>query len=57
MASPVWRVTARWAGITETPPSLPTESTVDVDYDALIAAIDTVTVIDTAILTFDDVNE
>ncbi|XCN72299.1 MAG: YbhB/YbcL family Raf kinase inhibitor-like protein [Candidatus Electrothrix aestuarii] len=43
--------------LSETPPSLPTESTLEVDYDVLKAAIETVTVVDTATLTFNDVNE
>lgn len=43
--------------LSETPSSLPTESTVDVDYDTLKAAIATVTVIDTAVLTFENVTE
>ncbi len=41
----------------ETPSSLPQESTVDVDYDVLYEAIQTVTTIGTAVLEFDDVNE
>ncbi|MCP4421374.1 MAG: DUF1566 domain-containing protein [Chloroflexi bacterium] len=43
--------------LSETPASLPSESTLAVDYDVLTSAIETVTVIDTATLTFDDVNE
>ncbi len=43
--------------LSETPPSLPTESTIEVDYDVLKNAIETVTVIDTATLTFNDVTE
>ncbi len=43
--------------LSETPSSLPVESTTDVDYDVLKTAIDTVTTIDTATLTFNDVNE
>ncbi len=43
--------------LSETPPSLPTVSTVDVDYSVLKAAIDEVTIIDTATLTFNDVTE
>ncbi len=43
--------------LSETPSSLPTESSLAVDYDILKDAIDTVNVIDTATLTFDDVNE
>lgn len=43
--------------LSQTPPSLPTESTIEVDYDVLKSAIDTVTVIQTATLVFDDVNE
>jgi len=40
--------------LSETPSSLPTESTLDVTYDVLYKAIQTVEVIDTAILTFTD---
>ncbi len=43
--------------LSETPSSLPTESTIDVDYTVLKNAIETVTTIDTAILTFNDVTE
>ncbi len=43
--------------LSETPSSLPSESTVAVTYDVLKAAIETVTIIDTATLTFDDVTE
>ncbi len=43
--------------LSQTPASLPTESTIAVDYDVLKNAIETVTVIDTATLTFNDVNE
>ncbi len=44
--------------LSETPSSLPTKNSLDVDYDVLKDAIDTAgTVIDTATLTFDDVNE
>ncbi|MDM8528087.1 SMP-30/gluconolactonase/LRE family protein [Anaerolineales bacterium HSG24] len=43
--------------LSETPSSLPTQSTIDVDYDALKTAIGTVNVIDTATLTFNDVTE
>ncbi len=43
--------------LSETPSSLPTESTTDVDYSVLKAAIETVTIIDTAALTFNDVTE
>ncbi|MDM8528089.1 YbhB/YbcL family Raf kinase inhibitor-like protein [Anaerolineales bacterium HSG24] len=43
--------------LSETPSSLPTQSTIDVDYDVLKTAIGTVNVIDTATLTFNDVTE
>ncbi len=43
--------------LSETPSTLPTRSTMDVTYSVLKSAIDTVTVIDTATLTFSDVNE
>ncbi len=43
--------------LSETPPSLPTVSSVDVNYSVLKSAIDTVTIIDTATLTFNDVTE
>lgn len=43
--------------LSETPSSLPTESTIDVTYEVLLSAIETVTVIDTAELTFEDVND
>ncbi len=43
--------------LSETPSSLPTESSVAVDYDTLISAIESVTILDTATLTFNDVNE
>lgn len=42
--------------LSETPSSLPTSSSVDVDYATMIEAIASVTVIDTAVLTFNDVN-
>ncbi len=42
--------------LSETPSSLPTESTLAVDYDTLVDAIQTVTILDTATLTFNDVN-
>lgn len=43
--------------LSETPSSLPSESTLEVTYDVLTSAISTVTVIDTAVLTFNDVTE
>lgn len=43
--------------LSETPTSLPSQSTVDVDYDALKAAIESVTLVGSASLTFNDVNE
>ncbi|MCP4112893.1 MAG: hypothetical protein GY749_46440 [Desulfobacteraceae bacterium] len=43
--------------LSQTPPSLPDESTTDVDYSVLKAAIDTVTTLGTATLTFIDVTE
>jgi hypothetical protein len=43
--------------LSETPTSLPNVSSLTVDYDIIIEAISTVTVIDKAILTFNDVNE
>ncbi len=43
--------------LSQTPPSLPDESTADVDYSVLKAAIDTVTTLGTATLTFIDVTE
>jgi phosphatidylethanolamine-binding protein (PEBP) family uncharacterized protein len=43
--------------LSETPVSLPSESTTDVDYSVLKAAIDSVTTIDTAAITFSDVTE
>ncbi len=42
--------------LSETPSVLPNSSSIDVDYDVLINAISTVTVIDEASLTFNDVN-
>jgi phosphatidylethanolamine-binding protein (PEBP) family uncharacterized protein len=42
--------------LSATPSSLPTESSIDVDYDVLTNAIATVTIIDEATLTFNDVN-
>ncbi len=41
--------------LSQTPATLPTESTVDVTYDVLVNAIETVTVIEKATLTFNDV--
>ncbi len=43
--------------LSQTPSSLPNESTTDVDYSALKTAIDTVTTLGTATLTFNDVTE
>ncbi|MDM8521947.1 agmatine deiminase family protein [Desulfococcaceae bacterium HSG8] len=43
--------------LSQTPESLPDESTADVDYSVLKAAIDTVTTLGTATLTFTDVTE
>lgn len=43
--------------LSATPPSLPAESSPEVNYDVLKSAIETVTVIATATLTFNDVNE
>jgi phosphatidylethanolamine-binding protein (PEBP) family uncharacterized protein len=48
--------TIRIYALSETPATLPEESTLDVTYDVLAAAIETVTVIGTAELTFNDVN-
>lgn len=42
--------------LSETPSTLPNESSVGVDYQTLIDAIATVTIIDEAVLTFNDVN-
>lgn len=42
--------------LSETPASLPSQSTVDVTWEVLMNAIQTVDVIDTATLTFNDVN-
>ncbi len=42
--------------LSATPPSLPTSSSLSVDYDVLINAISTVTIVDEASLTFNDVN-
>jgi hypothetical protein len=42
--------------LSETPTTLPNASSLSVDYDALIEAISTVTIIDKAVLTFNDVN-
>jgi phosphatidylethanolamine-binding protein (PEBP) family uncharacterized protein len=41
--------------LSETPPGLPAQSTLDVTYDVLIKALKTVTVIDTATLSFTNV--
>lgn len=43
--------------LSETPSSLPTSSSIDVDYATLILAISTVTTVGTAELTFNDVTE
>lgn len=43
--------------LSETPASLPSQSTIDVDYDTLKAAIESVTLVGSASLTFNDVNE
>lgn len=43
--------------LSETPSSLPTMSSIDVDYSTLITAIGTVTTVGTAELTFNDVTE
>ncbi|MDM8518933.1 hypothetical protein QUF64_02720 [Anaerolineales bacterium HSG6] len=43
--------------LSERPSSLPTQSTIDVDYYTLIEAIGTVNIEGTAVLTFNDVNE
>ncbi len=43
--------------LSETPSTLPTDSTTDVTYSVLKSAIETVTTIDTAVLTFNDVTE
>ncbi len=43
--------------LSETPSSLPTENSLSVTYDVLTTAIETVTVIDTATITFDSVTE
>jgi phosphatidylethanolamine-binding protein (PEBP) family uncharacterized protein len=42
--------------LSETPTSLPTESSLTVDYDVMMAAIASVTTVGTAELTFNDVN-
>ncbi len=42
--------------LSATPSSLPTSSSLSVDYDVLIKAISTVTIVDEASLTFNDVN-
>jgi len=42
--------------LSETPPDLPGSSSIEVDYDTMVNAISAVTVIDNAILTFNDVN-
>ncbi len=43
--------------LSETPSTLPAESSLDVDYSVLKAAISSVTIIDSATLTFNDVTE
>ncbi|MCP4298193.1 MAG: hypothetical protein GY786_21615 [Proteobacteria bacterium] len=43
--------------LSETPSTLPIDSTTDVTYSTLKSAIETVTTIDTAVLTFNDVTE
>ena len=43
-------------GLSETPPTLPQTNSVNVTYDVLVDAISSVTVIDKATLTFNDVN-
>ena len=43
--------------LSQTPDSLPTQSTMDVNYSVLIDAINTTTIIDTATIIFNDVNE
>ncbi|MBF0370009.1 MAG: S-layer homology domain-containing protein [Magnetococcales bacterium] len=43
--------------LSETPASLPSYSTLDVTYDVLLEAIESVTVIETTTLTFEDVTE
>jgi len=43
--------------LSETPSSLPTASSLDVTYDVLMDAIDTVTIVATASITFDSVTE
>ena len=43
--------------LSETPASLPQDSTIDVTYDVFMDALDTVTIIDTASLTFLSVTE
>jgi len=42
--------------LSETPPSLPTENSLSVDYAVFLAAMQTVTTVGTASLTFNDVN-
>lgn len=42
--------------LSEAPASLPTESSLSVDYDVFLAAMQTVTTVGTASLTFNDVN-
>jgi phosphatidylethanolamine-binding protein (PEBP) family uncharacterized protein len=48
--------TIRIYALSETPATLPEQSTLEVTYEVLAAAIETVTVIGTAELTFNDVN-
>ncbi len=43
--------------LSETPPFLPTESSIEITYSILLAAFEDVTIIDTATLTFNDVTE
>ena len=43
--------------LSETPPSLPSMSTIDVNYDVFIEALSSVTIIDTAEITFNAVTE
>lgn len=42
--------------LSETPPDLPSSNSIEIDYDTMVNALSTVTVIDTAVLTFNDVN-
>lgn len=43
--------------LSETPPTLPDSSSVAVDYEAMMEALSTVTIIEEAVLEFEDVND